>query len=163
MTYNLSNVIKKIVKTHKGIYKITNSFLHVLENLGSFSKEKIPVSLLRRMHVKKYLSNNFYGSSIYSSRLSLTRLSLKKTDPAKYDELMVRLAHQKSYIDFYAKRKREKEAKKEELTIEPIKKAAAGLEKASKILEAFVIKVFFNLKKLLFAVVDDRGKVNYGD
>ena len=53
------------------------------------------------------------------------------------------------------------EAKKEEASIEPIKKAATSIDKLSKILEAFVVKIFFHLKKLVYAVVDERAKVRW--
>lgn len=69
------------------------------------------------------------------------------------------LVTQKDYAEFIARKKREREEKKDDAQIEPIKKAATQIDKVSKILEAFVVKVNFNLKKLIYAVVDERAKV----
>ena len=154
MTYSMSNAIKKVVKNHKGTMKITKSFLDLIENVGSFSREKIPLMLLRRMYVKRYITASVYGGYTQGNKMEVGNLSLKKNDPVKYAKI------KKDYIDFVEKKARDLAAKKEEATIEPIKKAATIIEKISKYLEAFVVKVFFNLKKLVFAVVDDRGKVN---
>jgi hypothetical protein len=66
---------------------------------------------------------------------------------------------QMDYNEFVQQKAKDLEVKKDEATIEPIKKAASTIDKISKILEAFVVKVFFNLKKLVFAVVDERAKV----
>lgn len=153
MTYSMSNAIKKVVKSHKGTLKITKSFLDLLENIGSFQRDKIPLMLLRRMYVKRYITASVYGGYSQGSKVAVSNLSLKKNNPALYAKL------KKEYLEFVDKKAKDLAAKKEEATIEPIKKAATTIEKISKILEAFVVKVFFNLKKLVFAVVDERAKV----
>ena len=163
MTYNMSNAIKKVVKSHKGVAKVTKSFLDLLDNIGSFSKDKIPLSVLRRMYAKRYIGGSSYPGATLSGfgtvKDSKGTFSLKRSDPEKYSQLKVAPYHQLTYMDGLQKKAREKEMKKDEVAIEPIKKVATRLESIAKILEAFVIKVNFHLKKLIFVVVDERGKV----
>ena len=97
MTYNMSNAIKKLVKSHKGVTKITKSFLDLLENVGSFSKDKIPLMLLRRMYLKKYMTSQAYGGSAFANKpIAVGNLSLKKTDPVKHATIKVEIINQES-------------------------------------------------------------------
>lgn len=153
MTYGMSNAIKKVMKGHKGAAKVTKAFLDTLENVGSFRKDKIPLSLLKRMFKKRYITATAFGGSGSLSHQNITNVSLKKNDHQTYSRLKM------EYQEFLQKKKREQELKKDEATIEPIKKAASTMDRISKILEAFVVKVSFNLRKLVFAVTDDRAKV----
>lgn len=105
MTYNMSNAIKKIVKSNKGVNKVTKSFLDTLENVGSFSREKIPLPVLRRLYAKRYLTPYSFGSPTNPSH-STAYVSLKKTDPAAYSR------HKAEYQTFIKQRMRERELKK---------------------------------------------------
>lgn len=89
MTYNMANALKKLVKSHKGVMKITNSFLDLLENVGSFSRDKIPISVLRRMHSKKLLGSAYYSGGSMTGQLLAGYVKLKKSNPEKYSVLKV--------------------------------------------------------------------------
>lgn len=89
MTYKMSNVVKKVVKTHKGSMKITTAFINLLDNIGSFERDKIPLSTMRRLYQKNFISHSVYTSSELSYKPQ-TGINLKKADYQRHAELKVR-------------------------------------------------------------------------
>lgn len=88
MSYKIANAVKQVMKSHKGAQKISASFLTVLDNVGGFQKDKIPISLLRQMYQKGYISHSNYNQGDGYKAL-LQNLSLRKSNYAKYTEYMV--------------------------------------------------------------------------
>jgi hypothetical protein len=65
------------------------------------------------------------------------------------------------YRKYAEEKKRKVEITKEESSVEPMKKMSEQLAKVSNILDAFVIKVNFSLKKLNFTATDNQAKVRF--
>ena len=90
MTFRMSNVVKKVVKSYKGQNKVTLAFTNVLENIGSFRRDKIPISTIRRMYQKNYISHALYATTNSDGSIKpLTDVSLRKSDYRKHAELKV--------------------------------------------------------------------------
>jgi hypothetical protein len=90
MTFRMSNVVKKVVKSYKGQNKVTLAFTNVLENIGSFRRDKIPISTMRRMYQKNYISHALYATANSDGSIKpLTDVSLRKSDYRKHAELKV--------------------------------------------------------------------------
>lgn len=63
------------------------------------------------------------------------------------------------YRQYADEKKKNSEGTKEVATVEPMKKMGEKLAKVSNILDALVVKINFNLKKLNFTVTDNQSRV----
>lgn len=91
MTFRMSTVVKKVLKSHKGQHRITLEFINLLENIGSFQRDKIPISTMRRMTQKNYITHAMYANPADTANKPLSDISLRKSDYRKHAELKVYL------------------------------------------------------------------------
>jgi len=78
MQYNMFKASKAIIKNSLAGIIIKNRFLKTLDDLGSFSKDKIPLSTLKKMKKKNILSSNL--SFERADMLDGTALKMKYPD-----------------------------------------------------------------------------------
>jgi len=152
MDYKMAKAVKTVIKSHKGANLVKDSFLKTLDSVCSFSREKIPLNTLKRMH-KKNMNISVTGSQVQKNQSQLADLDLRKSDPQLHAQL------KKMYLDWVDQKNKKKEQEAKNMQLNPLQGPTDGLQKVSKILEAFVIKVNFALKKVHYAMVDDRSKV----
>lgn len=151
MQYNLFKASKALIKNSLAGIIIKNRFLQTLDDLGSFSKDKIPLNTLKKMKKKNILASNLSADKIDM----LDGAALKMKNP----ELHAR--HQREYMA-WSKRKRDEVPQQLKSPRGQQQAAAANskVAKISKALEAFVLKLNFNLRKLAFSMVDEKTKVD---
>lgn len=106
MKYRMANMVKQVMKSHKGAHNISVSFTKVLDNIGGFQKDKIPISLIRKMYQKGYISHSAFNQADGYKTL-LHNLSLRKSNFTKYSEFLVRLC-EAVYVQAIRDRKEEK-------------------------------------------------------
>lgn len=149
MAYQMAIAVKTVVKNHKGAMKVRDNFLKLLEDLCSFTKDKIPMRTLKKMQTK----NLAFGTASDSKLNEMAYQDLKRNSPGVFE------AHMKGYKAFVLQKKKDKEAAKAKGEVAEVKSGTQGLLKVSGILEAFVIKVNFSLKKVFFGMLDDKNSV----
>lgn len=150
MQYNLFKASKALIKNSLAGMIIKNRFLRTLDDLGSFSKDKIPLSTLKKMKKKNILASN----------LSADKIDLLDGGALKFKNPEVHARHQRDYMA-WSKKKRDDAALqlKSPRAQQQAVSTNSKVGKLSKALEAFVLKLNFNLKKLNFSMVDEKAKV----
>ena len=121
MAYQMAIAVKTVVKNHKGAMKVRDNFLKLLEDLCSFTKDKIPMRTLKKMQTK----NLAFGTASDSKLNEMAYQDLKRNSPGVFE------AHMKGYKAFVLQKKKDKEAAKangmHELKEDGLHKVLAGV------------------------------------
>ena len=95
-----------MIKSHKGADKVRDEFIIHLDRVGSFSKDNIPIYLIKSMQQKSMLGGSLASSS-WGKRAVYTKINLKTHNRELHDQLHVSLYYQES-IYYLEKRQRSK-------------------------------------------------------
>lgn len=151
MQYNLFKASKALIKNSLAGMIIKNRFLRTLDDLGSFSKDKIPLSTLKKMKKKNILASN----------LSADKVDMLDGATLKFKNPEVHARHQRDYMAWSKKKRDDAASQLKSPHTQQAVSANSKVTKLSKALEAFVLKLNFNLKKLNFSMVDEKAKVGF--
>lgn len=147
MAYGMAEATKALTKNDKAVHKLMDKFLSHLDALFSFSKFNIPSKIMKRIAEKEP------NPITKAKMMQLAEASMKKTNMEEYEK------YKKQYEEYLVKMQKKRREEKERLKNAPLTSASSGLEKVADILEAFVLKVNFNLKKVATYLYNQHHKV----
>lgn len=147
MAYGMAEATKALTKNDKAVHKLMDKFLSHLDALFSFSKFNIPSKIMKRIAEKEP------NAITKAKMMQLAEASMKKTNMEEYEK------YKKQYEEYLVKMQKKRREEKERLKNAPLTSASSGLEKVADILEAFVLKVNFNLKKVATYLYNQHHKV----
>jgi hypothetical protein len=160
MQYNMFKASKALVKNSLAGLIIKNRFLKTLDDLGSFSKEKIPLNTLKKLRKKNIIASNLSADRM--EMLDATTLKLKNPDAYSKYQVVVGAKTKRDYMAWSKKRRDEaSQSLKSPRVVGGSEQGTTDskVSKVAKILEAFVMKLNFNLKRLSLSMVDEKARV----